>query len=296
MPNRNRHSNLVICSIIDTISLIRFRLALLAALLLAALASTPAPALTLVPIFVDAQGETWDASRQQVVLAAMAQWEASILDSNTVAIQFGYADLGTGGVLGRSGSSIFAFAGDDIFPVSQGGCPTPTAPGNPCAAHNIDFNSAAIGSLFFDTTLGTSGDIPAGQFDAYSIALHEIGHALGFLSGAWFNAFDTESQSDKWGVHITGTTFDPEGLDVMLAAADDLSHLPNSTGDLMATTITNGERRQIGHTDLLMLSIAYGYSIAPEPQSWMLVLIGLAGLGARRRRRASPRPGNGTGA
>ena len=264
-------------------SQLRFRLALLPVVLLTALASAPAPALSLLPEFMNAGGETWDASRQSVVLAALAQWEASILDSNTVSIEFTYLNLGSGGALGQTASSFVAAIGDDVFPVDQGGCPIPMTAGNPCVTHSISFNSDRIGNLFFDLTLDTADDIPFSQFDAYSIALHEIGHALGFADGIWFNGFLTESESDKWGSHIVGTHFDPGGLNVALASASDRSHLPASADDLMSVSLTSGTRREISSTDLEILSLAHTYSVVSEPHSWILMLTGVGGLHTLRR-------------
>lgn len=254
----------------------RLPLASVATGLLALLLSAGASALTITPTFINTGGENWNAERKGVVTAAAAQWEASILGTDALGVYVAFRDFGIGGPLGTTNSSFVSYLGDDIFPTSQVGCSSGLFVGSPCATHVIEFNISSLDSLFFDLTPETSDDIPFSAYDAYSVALHELGHALGFASGTWKTDFLTESESELWDRHIVGTIFDPDGLAVALASEDDLSHLPGGAGDLMSTSLVNGTRLEISATDLEMLSLAYGYATVPEPPTTLLLLIGLA--------------------
>lgn len=116
-----------------------------------------------------------------------------------------------------------------------------------------------------------------------------LAHVLGF------NTIYAENQGaanevNYWTSHITGTTFDPGGLNVTLAAADNLTHLANSgatAGYLMTASLVNGDRRDIASLELDMLSLSLGYTIVPEPVSSLgcALVLGLVVVVRRMHRR-----------
>jgi len=253
---------------------IRLALALLAALPLAERAA----ALTIAPTFA---GAGWDATRQAVVEHAVDDWEAAILDPETVSIDFELQPLGSAGPLGQWSGSYTLPVGTDVYPWTPG------------VDHTIAINTD-IAELWWDPTpADDGGDPPFTTWDVLSVVLHEIGHALGFTAGFYVDDFATAGETDKWGTHITGDPpiFDAGGLDVQMAGAANLGHVSDSgatAGDLMVTLLPNGTRRGISDTDLSMLELGYGLSVVsvPEPTPSLLLLGGLALLAARPRRRA----------
>jgi hypothetical protein len=126
------------------------------------------------------------------------------------------------------------------------------------------------------------------MWDALSVARHELGHAMGFTDRFYYDNYGLSTQVDKWAVHISGTTFDPGGLNVTMTSASDLAHTydgGSTSLDLMVPSIYNGQRRDISDIDLKMLHLAYNYQMVPEPSSMVLLLVGLIGLGVYGRRR-----------
>jgi hypothetical protein len=119
----------------------------------------------------------------------------------------------------------------------------------------IEFNSLAKDSFYFDTTPTTDDDIPFDQQDFFSLALHEIGHVLGFGTAPIFreqiknNKF-IGSQSidfnggksvplDEGGTHIkNGYSLDPNSdalLDPFLTFGE--RNLPTSLDLALLTDI-----------------------------------------------------------
>jgi hypothetical protein len=76
-----------------------------------------------------------------------------------------------GSELGRGGSSSFYFVGSDLDTRYNGSNFAPWT-------GSVSFNSSA--SWFFDSTPSTANDIPRNTNDFLSVAVHEIGHVLGF--------------------------------------------------------------------------------------------------------------------
>lgn len=117
--------------------------------------------------------------------------------------------------------------------------------------------------VFYDATLGTAGDIPADKKDAYSVARHEIGHAMGFAHNP--------PGYLKWNACVAGAAFDCNGATATLAGgagdANGQSHVDETAhaGDLMNLTVGLGNRRGISGLDKSMLSAAFGYLLVDLP-------------------------------
>lgn len=228
-------------------------LAFCAALVVCAVASD-APALTIVPTFMDGSGEVWDATKQAVVNQAISDWEARIHDNQTIDITFDFTRPGTNSYLGLWEGSASVPTGADMFPWTSG------------VTHMIHFNADLMDPTLPNYMLFTTGSIPFKNWDALSVARHELGHAMGVVNGFYYKNDGQPNAVDKWGSHIVGATFDPGGLNVPMDTASDPSELAttgSTAHDLMAASLFNGERRDISSTDLQMLELAYHYAMIP---------------------------------
>lgn len=180
----------------------------------------------------------------------------------------------------------------------------------------IRFANAFAGSFAYTRT----GGIASNQTDFITVAEHEIGHALGFMSGvdtiafcrsapaqcgdlqsfdnfAWYSALDlyryaspgvrdlSVGASTYFSLDGGVTAIQPFSSD----SGGQASHFGGSTLTLMAPVIASGASYDATNTDLLALD-AIGWNLAaavPEPQTWALLLGGLAVLGQRARRRVN---------
>lgn len=236
-----------------------------------------ASALTITPTFVAAAGETWTADRTGVVVAAINDWTSRIGDAHNIDVQFTFRNSPDQGFLAVWEGQISADVGADLYAWSPG------------VTHTVVVNTAYLSGanpLWFDPTPATRNDLGFSSFDALSVMRHEIGHMLGFTNEFYVNKFYTDDAVDKWGSRIVDGVFDPGGLSISMAGADN-AHINQSYSLMMSPAIVNGVRHDITDTDLAMLSATYGYTIIPEPSTWGAAGLGaLAFVGLVRRRRA----------
>lgn len=241
--------------------------------------------LLLNPTFSNTAGETWTASRIAVVNQAIADWANVIagLDdgfggTTNVTINF-TADFTNlpGSYLGRWSGSFSFFTGDDLLPWSN------------TVTHTIHFNAAYFSgpsTLWWDPTPADSGtDKAFADWDALTVARHEIGHMLGF-TGSYRTQAGTASEFFPWVSKISANVFDPGGLNVAMEPGD-VAHVA-ADSLLMDTTLSNIEGRiGISDTEAGMLALAYGYKLVsvPEPQSLVAVIFLSVICGSRARRR-----------
>jgi len=241
--------------------------------LLVGLSAGSASALSINPTFVDGGGETWDATRMGVVNQAITDWELVIGDSQTVNVTFDFTNAGGSGYLGQWQASYSGIpAGTDLYAWTTG------------MDHAIHFNADRFGGgnpLWWDPTPLDGSDQLFDDFDALSVARHEIGHLMGFTDGFYERMAGTAG-SDKWtDENIIAGVFDSLGLNVTMAGSGNghVADAGSSAGDLMVPTVTNSIRRDISTLDLDMLELAYGYTIIPESSTAFLLSCGLVGLG-----------------
>lgn len=144
----------------------------------------------------------------------------------------------------------------------------------------------AVWMWFDPTPVDDTGDPPLMNWDALSVALHEIGHSLGFVNDFFVDDFFGPGEVNLWGDQIDGSgVFDPGGLNVQMEPGyAHYEDAPPTAGFLMNPAITNGERLAISATDTAMLNLAYGYTLAPEPGTGLLLGIGVLVLSVQRRR------------
>ncbi|WP_404307184.1 hypothetical protein [Neorhodopirellula lusitana] len=251
-------------------------------------------ALILNPTFDNSGAATWDAAREGVVNQAIADWQNVItgisdgmggITDITVNFNVDFTDV-AGSYLGQWSGGASAFLGADIRPWEA-------TDGSYNVTHDIHFNAAyftGANQLWFDPTPTDDGlDKAFADWDALTVARHEIGHMLGF-SGLYSDEFGTAAESNPWSDLIDGEVFDPTGLSIAMEPGD-VGHVLDDAL-LMDTALGNNEYRiGISQTEAQMLSLAYGYTLnataVPEPNLF-LALAGVAGfcrLMPRRKRR-----------
>lgn len=233
--------------------------------------------LILNPTFVDAQGQTWDSDKLGVVNQAIADWQGVFSGVNgiTRTIDFDVTFTQAGNTyLGQMALGFSGFG--NILPWSTG-----TSAVLSFNADYFDGTNGIVNQLWFDPTPTTSVDQPFEDWDAISVARHEIGHLLGF------NSFYTVGGTSPWASLITANQFEPGGLNVVMTTGD-AAHLAQSLNMLMSPALVNGVRQNISSTEAQMLSHAYGYDLVavPEPAS-LLVFGSLQPLALLRRRRVA---------
>ena len=222
------------------------------------LAAWRAHAVTIVPTFVDASDQSWTDPEKTIITQAIGDWQNRVLDNQTINVSFDFTHVGglgtPGSYLAEWDGNINAFPDANLYPWSAG------------VTQVVHFNEDLMDPTLPNHLEFTTGTVMPTNWDALSVIRHELGHMMGFTQGFYFNDFSGPNQTDKWTSHISGTTFDPGGLNVQMNNATDLSHLAESgatAGDLMTPSLTNGERRHISGTDLKMLEVAYRYAMIP---------------------------------
>ncbi len=191
--------------------------------------------------------------------------------------------LGVGGPGGFSVSGAGSFVDNAVSRGeggdTQGSSATDFAPWG----GSISFNTAS--SWYFDPDVSTAGDVVDNDF--YSVALHEIGHLLGFgTSDSWNNLV--------FGSNFTGAAANSVfGGDVSLNG--DLSHRATGTMSLvdgtsqeaaMDASILTGTRKVFTDLDVAaLLDIGWEVTTVPVPAAVWLFGSGLIGLIAVARKR-----------
>ena len=230
-----------------------------------ALFSPHARALNIVPTFQDGLGYSWNSvdpgsptnqTRQQVVMAAINEWNSLIKDNQTINMTFDFVNAGATYLAQWNGNYSSIASGTNVYPWTPG------------VQHRVDYNTYYMYPSQFGVyqTVFTTGAVPPNDFDAYTATLHELGHALGYAVNFYYDNVGASNQVDKWTSHITvngsTATFDPGGLNVQMNSATDLAHVANSgntANNLMDTQILNGMRKNISTINLQMLEKAYHY-------------------------------------
>jgi hypothetical protein len=120
----------------------------------------------------------------------------------------------------------------------------------PWTAH-LSFDRAE--NWFFDPTLNTSNDIPRDAVDFFSLAVHELGHALGIGTSSAFNNLIA-------GNTFSGNSTKAENGDRPIPLASDLGHpaegfVASGVGSVAAMnpTLFTGTRRLLNQLDLALL-------------------------------------------
>jgi len=139
-------------------------------------------------------------------------------------------------------------------------------------------------------------------YDLFSVTLHEMGHAMGFLEGfeLWDPLVSVDASGNKYfnGKNAMDVYGGPVPIDSVLYGGHWLdgtkSTLPGTGISQMAVynpLISPGERRYLTDLDLAGLAdVGWSVSASPVPEPGTLYLLlsglGIVGLAARRRRRS----------
>ncbi|MGJ3244387.1 MAG: hypothetical protein ACFE0O_15705 [Opitutales bacterium] len=235
---------------------------------------------------------------QSVVEAAASYWETAFADSTaslsqTISVTWG--GQMTSGVLATGGAS-FNSSGDlsnGMLTFDNDGSseffvdPTPFD-SSEWSLFNTNDSDLGGGSLNVERRY-TSGSGAAGTYaDFLSVAIHEIGHAIGVLSSypLWEDARDADSDASD----IDVTAPRPfAGSEIPITGAHIDSPLSNTN---LSTSIISGQRKLLSEADILLVAEVHGFdnlnldpNPIPEPQ--MAGLVALVGLFVWQRRRRS---------
>lgn len=205
--------------------------------------------------------------------------------ANTLTVFVGADNLG--GSLGLGGPGGYSIGGTAAFTNSvnrgQGVVDNPGAVDFAPWGGSISFNSTS--NWYFDTDSTT--DEAFGGNDFYSVALHELGHVLGF------------STADSWTNQVSGGNFN--GTNSVAAnggpvALDGTSHWAPGTTSLvngiiqeaaMDPDLTTGTRKRFTDLDMAAL-FDIGWEVSatpvPVPPAILLFTTGLLGLVSQRKK------------
>lgn len=189
--------------------------------------------------------------------------------------------LGQGGPGGFSGSGSSAFLDNASSRGKPGalGAPTSQTDFGPWGG-SISFNSTS--SWYFDSNTSTTESFSG--FDFYSVALHELGHTLGFSTA---DSFKNHISSDIFtGTAVSALTGSGQAVTADGHWAEGLSYLGQETA--MDPSIATGQRKLFTELDFAaMKDLGWEVSPVPEAETWGMMLAGLGLLGWRLRARQS---------
>jgi hypothetical protein len=255
-------------------------------------------------------GQTWKPVYRNPatgVLVDYANMAAISVPAQTLLIYVGSRSIG-GGTLAQatSATSVTALQGPsgdpwrttvlgrgqtgvDIYPTVAPNTSTDFGPWG----GSIAFDASS--SWYFDADVSTT-EVPSGQFDFFSVAVHELGHLLGIgLASSWTRQVSGTTFTGAASVAANGGVAPPLQTDGGHWASNTASELPNSITPQEAALdpdITAGTRKWFTDLDWAALE-DIGWQVTPVPEPAEVTLFAGVGLGVfgwiRRRRQAAAR-------
>ncbi len=241
--------------------------------------------------------------------AAAAEWSRHLLGSGSIEVVV-ELDSGLSTASGRSATSTYVGHNGSYHVWEQGMAGEIRTGVDPNgAAHDVEINLSPTylaHELWFDPD-PTSGSalVPPSKTDAYSIFLHEIGHALGF--NGWRSmvtgALGTYGSTFDELTTFNGVDFFFEGARAMTVyggpvplTRGNIFHVGNHYGrpgwdlreDLMSGVIfERGRRYRISQLNLAMMAdmgVPIDFAAVPTPSATALAALALGAVAPRRRR------------
>ncbi|MDP1864571.1 MAG: hypothetical protein Q8K52_11780 [Thiobacillus sp.] len=203
--------------------------------------------------------------------------------ADVIRIYVGGANLGSS-TLGLGGPGGFGCSGVGSFctdadrrgqGATSGANPVDFAPWGGA----ISFDKASTNWHFGSTTSG----LDAGEFDFYSVAVHELAHVLGFGTADSFNALVS-------GTNFVGSstgTVELDGDQAHWASGTFSTFNGLSQEAAMDPSIASGTRKYFTDLDFAaMQDIGWQVTPVPEARSWVMMLAGLGMIASLARLRS----------
>jgi hypothetical protein len=182
--------------------------------------------------------------------------------------------LGQGGPGGYSASGTVDFLNNAASRGQQGALATPATDFGPWGG-SISFNNTS--NFYFDNNT----NVPSNAYDFYSVAIHELGHVLGFgTADSYYTYVHNGFFTGPSVVALTGSqavTTDGHWANGVSYGGQEAAMTPD---------IAAGVRKQFTELDFAaMKDIGWQVSAVPEAETWGMMIAGLGLLGWRMRAR-----------